>query len=126
MNTRLDVLTFMRAGDQQAHTKNPGFYPGREDQSNLYFNLVSEEFDELAVAYVKKDVVEVADACADLIWVVEGLMYSLGIDPQTVWDEVARSNASKTVDGKLVKRDDGKVLKPETFRPPNIQRALGL
>jgi len=126
MNTRLDVLSFMRAGDQQVHTKQPGFYDGRIEQANLYFNLVSEEFDELALAYVKRDIVEVADACADLIWVVEGLMYSLGVDPQTVWDEVARSNASKTIDGKLIKRDDGKVLKPDTFRPPNIQKALGL
>ena len=57
---------------------------------------------------------------------IEGLMYSLGIDPQTVWEEIAKSNFSKIVDGKLSKRDDGKILKPNTFRPPNIQRALGL
>jgi len=126
MNTRLDVATFMRAGEQNVETKNAGFYPGRIDQADLYFELVQEEFDELKEAVIKKDIVETADACADLIWVVEGLMYSLGIDPQTVWDEVTKSNNSKTVDGKLVKRDDGKVLKPETFRPPNIQKALGL
>jgi len=126
MNTRLDVATFMRAGEQNVETKNAGFYPGRLPQADLYFELVEEEFAELKEAVIKKDIVETADACADLIWVVEGLMYSLGIDPQTVWDEVTKSNNSKTVDGKLVKRDDGKVLKPETFRPPNIQRALGL
>ena len=126
MNTRLDVATFMRAGEQNVETKNAGFYPGRLSQADLYFELVEEEFTELKEAVIKKDIVETADACADLIWVVEGLMYSLGIDPQTVWDEVTKSNNSKTVDGKLVKRDDGKVLKPETFRPPNIQRALGL
>lgn len=126
MNTRLDVATFMRAGEQNVETKNAGFYPGRIAQADLYFELVQEEFDELKEAVIKKDIVETADACADLIWVVEGLMYSLGIDPQTVWDEVTKSNNSKTVDGKLVKRDDGKVLKPETFRPPNIQKALGL
>ena len=126
MNTKLDVLTFMRAGGQTTETKNAGFYPNRQEQANLYFNLVAEEFDELGVAYLKKDIVEVADACADIIWVVEGLMYSLGIDPQTVWDEVARSNHSKTVDGQLIKRDDGKVMKPETYSPPNIQRALGV
>jgi len=126
MNTRLDVATFMRAGEQNVETKNAGFYPGRLSQAQLYLDLVKEEYSELMEAAEKHDIVETADACADLIWVVEGLMYSLGIDPQTVWDEVAKSNHSKTVDGKLVKRDDGKVLKPETFRPPNIQRALGL
>ena len=126
MNTKLDVASFMRAGGQDVATKHAGFYPSRLDQANLYFNLVAEEFDELSVAYLKKDIVEVADACADLIWVVEGLMYSLGVDPQTVWEEIAKSNFSKIVDGKLSKRDDGKILKPNTFRPPNIQRALGL
>ena len=126
MNTKLDVASFMRAAGQQVDTHNAGFYPGRLSQADLYMDLVAEEFNELHQAVIKKDIIETADACADLIWVVEGLMYSLGIDPQTVWDEVAKSNFSKTVDGKLVKRDDGKVLKPETFRPPNIQKALGL
>ena len=78
MNTKLDVASFMRAGGHEVSTKHAGFYPSRLDQANLYFNLVAEEFEELSVAYLKKDIVEVADACADLIWVVEGLMYSLG------------------------------------------------
>jgi phosphoribosyl-ATP pyrophosphohydrolase len=126
MNTRLDVATFMRAGQQNVDTKNAGFYPGRLSQADLYAGLVKEEYAELMTAFEHKDIVETADACADLIWVVEGLMYSLGIDPQTVWDEVARSNHSKTVDGMLVKREDGKVLKPASYSPPNIQRVRGL
>lgn len=126
MNTRLDVAAFMRAGAQQVETRNAGFYPGRLDQARLYANLVKEEYSELMEAIEHENILETADACADLVWVLEGLMYSLGIDPQTVWDEVARSNHSKTVDGQLLKRDDGKILKPPTFKPPNIQRALGL
>lgn len=126
MNTRLDVAVFMSAGDQKVETSHAGYYPGRLSQAQLYADLVKEEYSELMEAVENKDIVETADACADLIWVVEGLMYSLGIDPQTVWDEVAKSNHSKTIDGKLIKRDDGKVLKPESFKPPNIQRALGL
>lgn len=126
MQTKLDVATFMRAGGHTVETKNAGFYENRVPQADLYFKLVKEEFEELQEAVNNRDIIETADACADLIWVVEGLMYSLGIDPQTVWDEVARSNNSKTVNGKLIKRDDGKVLKPDTFSPPNIQRALGL
>lgn len=126
MNTKLDVATFMRAGEHNVETNNAGFYHSRKDQANLYFSLVKEEYNELVTAIEKEDIVETADACADLIWVIEGLMYSLGIDPQTVWEEIAKSNFSKIVDGKLSKRDDGKILKPNTFRPPNIQRALGL
>lgn len=126
MQTKLDVATFMRAGGQAVSTENPGYYEERQSQADLYFRLVEEEFTELKEAVVARDIVETADACADLIWVVEGLMYSLGIDPQTVWDEVARSNNSKTVNGKLLKREDGKVLKPDTYSPPNIQKVLGL
>lgn len=126
MQTKLDVATFMRAGGQNVETENAGFYENRIPQADLYFKLVKEEFEELQEAVNNRDIIETADACADLIWVVEGLMYSLGIDPQTVWDEVARSNNSKTVNGKLIKRDDGKVLKPDTFSPPNIQKVLGL
>lgn len=126
MQTKLDVATFMRAGGHNVETENAGFYENRIPQADLYFDLVKEEFEELQEAVNNRDIIETADACADLIWVVEGLMYSLGIDPQTVWDEVARSNNSKTVNGKLIKRDDGKVLKPDTFSPPNIQKVLGL
>jgi predicted HAD superfamily Cof-like phosphohydrolase len=126
MNTKLDVATFMKAGNHKVHTSNPGFYESRLDQANLYFNLVAEEFDELSVAYLKKDIVEVADACADIVWVVEGLMYSLGIDPQLVWDEISKSNSSKIINGKLAKREDGKVLKPDSYQPPNLKRVLDL
>ena len=126
MNTRLDVASFMRAGDQNVETNHAGYYPGRLSQAQLYTDLVKEEYSELMEAIENKNIIETADACADLIWVVEGLMYSLGIDPQAVWNEVARSNHSKTIDGKLVKRADGKVLKPDTYSPPNIQQVLGL
>ena len=43
-----------------------------------------------------------------------------------VWYEISASNMSKTVEGKVIKREDGKILKPETYFPPNIQRALDL
>ena len=126
MNTRLDVAVFMKAGEQNVETTNAGFYPSRKDQINLYLSLIKEEYEELIKASEDQNIIETADACADLIWVVEGLMYSLGIDPQIIWDEVTKSNFSKIVEGKLIKREDGKVLKPDTFKPPNIQRALGL
>ena len=126
MQTRLDVASFMRAAGQNVETENPGYYDSRKNQIDLYFRLVKEEFEELSLAVREHDIIETADACADLVWVIEGLMYSAGIDPQTVWDEVARSNNSKTVNGVLIKRDDGKVMKPETYSSPNIQKVLGL
>ena len=69
--------------------------------------------------------VEIADGCADLKWVIEGLEHSLNLPQQEVWDEVARSNLSKiSEDGKVKKRKDGKVLKPEGWTPPDIKTIL--
>lgn len=113
----------MVAAKQKIYTK-PGFNEMNESQAKLYFKLVEEEFKELQEAFEAKDIVEVADACADLKWVIEGLEHSLGIPQQKVWDEVNASNLSKTVDGKLMVREDGKVLKPDTFFPPNIKKII--
>jgi predicted HAD superfamily Cof-like phosphohydrolase len=123
MNSNDDVKKFMLAGDQRVYG-TPGVPDDRVAQGTLYMKLISEEFTELALAWTEEDIVEIADACADLKWVIEGLEHSLGIPQQAVWDEVARSNMSKLVDGKLIKREDGKVLKPDTFVPPDIKSIL--
>lgn len=120
MNTRNDVADFMKAGEQTIKREIGNF----DQQAMLYFSLVKEEFEELNEAVKNNDIIETADACADLIWVIEGLCHSLGIPLQRVWDEVARSNMSKIVDGKLIKREDGKVLKPDTYSPPDIFNVL--
>ena len=123
MNSNDDVKKFMLAGDQRVYDA-PGVPDDRVAQGTLYMKLISEEFTELVLAWTEEDIVEIADACADLKWVIEGLEHSLGIPQQAVWDEVARSNMSKLVDGKLIKREDGKVLKPDTFVPPDIKSIL--
>ena len=116
MDTRNDVLDFMRACEQ---TRND--WP----QAQLYMRLVIEEYTELCNAFERQDIVEIADACAVLKWVVEGLEHSMGIPNQAVWDEVNRSNRSKFVDGRLTKDPlTGKVLKPDTYSPPNIKTIL--
>lgn len=118
MNTRDDVKKFMLAADQTA--------TGFGKQSDLYLDLIREEFAELLIAYMEKDIVEIADALADLKWVIEGLEVSLNLPQQEIWDEVARSNLSKiSSSGKIIKREDGKVLKPDTYSPPDIKSILG-
>ena len=90
-------------------------------QANLYVNLIMEEYKELIYAFGTRNIVEIADACADLKWVIEGLEHTLNIPQQEVWDEVARSNLAKiSENGKVLKREDGKVLKPEGWTPPDI------
>jgi predicted HAD superfamily Cof-like phosphohydrolase len=117
MDSRNDVKTFMEACDQNANDFGA--------QANLYMNLVMEEYKELLLAFGNRDMVEIADACADLKWVIEGLEHTLQIPQQEVWDEVARSNLAKISDnGKVLKRNDGKVLKPEGWTPPDIKSIL--
>lgn len=120
-----DVTIFMEACGQ-AVQKRPAFTPENLSQANLYLNLIREEFQELEEGFSNKDVVETADACGDLIWVIFGLCNTLGIPMGPVWQEITSSNMSKTVDGQVIRREDGKILKPETYFPPNIQRALQL
>ena len=90
-----------------------------------YYTQVKQEFDELVRAYFEKDMVEIADGCADLKWVIEGLENTLNLPQQEVWDEVARSNLAKiSDDGKVHKRKDGKVLKPKGWTPPDIKSII--
>lgn len=125
MREQNDVAIFMEACGQEVQ-RTPGYVNANLPQADLYMELIREEFEELKEGHANSDIVEVADACGDLIWVILGLANSVGIPMQAVWHQVSASNMSKTVDGKVIKREDGKVLKPDTYFPPNIHRALGL
>lgn len=106
-----DVKKFQLACDQLKEV---------EADAPLYWNLIKEEFEELSDASIR---VEELDACMDLIWVILGYCHARGFNVDGAWNEVARSNMSK-IDpetGKVKKREDGKVLKPATFSPPNLE-----
>lgn len=122
MNTHNDVECFMQAAGQIVKdTLDSPF----DDQATLYRDLIKEEFNELEVAFKNYDVVEVADACADMIWVIEGLCHTMGIPLQKVWNEVKRSNYSKISNtGRIIRRPDGKILKPDTYSPPDIKKII--
>ena len=120
MDTGNDVKFFMEAADQIPQTVVEEF-----EQSHLYMSLIAEEYAELVSAYIRNDRVEIADALADLKWVIEGLEITLKLPQQAIWDEVARSNLSKiSSTGKILKRADGKVQKPDTYSPPDIASIL--
>ena len=110
------VRKFMLAGDQDVTGQNP-------KQAELYANLVKEEIQEFWNGIENKDDIETLDGVADTIWVLVGYAHSRGWNIIGAFDEVARSNMSK-VDkgtGKLLKRADGKVLKPDTYSPPDLK-----
>jgi predicted HAD superfamily Cof-like phosphohydrolase len=86
--------------------------------------LIAEELDELAVAIEDEDLTEIADALTDLLYVVYGAGHAFGIDLNKCFDEVHRSNMSKLEDGKVILRDDGKVLKGKDYFGPNLDKVL--
>jgi predicted HAD superfamily Cof-like phosphohydrolase len=95
--------------------------------ARLRIALLEEEVSEFVTASEQGDLIGIADALADIVYVVYGTALTYGIDLGPVLQEVHRSNMSKlTSDGKPLIRDDGKVLKSEQYFPPDIASALGL
>jgi predicted HAD superfamily Cof-like phosphohydrolase len=86
--------------------------------------LLAEEMYEYTVAENENDIIEIADALADIIYIACGTAASYGIPLDKVFEEVHRSNMAKLVDGKPIYREDGKVLKPEGWTPPDIDGVL--
>lgn len=107
-----DVQKFMIACGHPINTKNPEMY-------ELYTNLIHEEYNEFFDAQTD---VEKFDAALDMIWVILGYCLSKGWDIEGGWKEVARSNLAK-IDPEtktVIKREDGKILKPKGWTPPNL------
>lgn len=91
----------------------------------LRIELLREEFEEFKDAVAKNDVVSVADALGDIVYVAYGAALTYGIDLDAVLAEVHRANMSKLgPDGEPLLRDDGKVLKPPTYMAPDVRRVL--
>jgi predicted HAD superfamily Cof-like phosphohydrolase len=114
-----DQAKFMTACDQTVDR-------GNTDQFNMYLKLIEEEAEELNQAIIAKDRVEMLDALVDMLVVTIGAIHSAGFDAEGAWKEVMRTNFAK-IDkdtGKVVKREDGKVLKPDGWTPPNLGQFL--
>ena len=93
--------------------------------AELRLDLITEELDELSVAIDNDDLVEIADALTDLLYVVYGAGHAYGIDLDECFDEVHRSNMSKLgEDGKPIYREDGKVLKGPDYFTPDLESIL--
>jgi len=98
--------------------------PG-DDVLQFRVNLINEEAEEFEQAAKARNLVEMADALADVIYVALGAAVSLGIDLAPVFEEVHRSNMTKVwSDGHVRRREDGKVIKPPTYSPANIAQEL--
>ena len=116
------VGDFMEVFGQEVHCE-----PTLRDQEtqDLRVDLIAEELDELQLALTNNDIVEVADALTDLLYVVYGAGHAFGIDLDDCFNEVHESNMSKLgEDGKPIYREDGKVLKGPNYFPPNLEEIV--
>lgn len=98
-----------------------------EDRNLLRFNLMKEENEEYLEAANNNDLVEVADALGDMLYILAGTIIEHGMQYKIteVFDEIQRSNMSKLgEDGKPIYREDGKVLKGPNYFKPNIKEIL--
>lgn len=109
---------FMTAFGQEVLTEPT--LPSHE-LGKLRLELIREEFEELTVATNAMDMIEIADALTDILYVVYGAGHAFGIDLDACFAEVHDSNMSKLgADGKPIYREDGKVLKGPNFRSPDL------
>ena len=118
-NVFRDQAKFMNACGQTVGERN-------QDQFDLYLKLIQEEVSELQTAVDQNDRVEQLDALIDIMVVTVGAVQSLGVDAEGAWKEVMNTNFAK-IDketGKVRKREDGKVLKPVGWTPPNLEPYL--
>jgi hypothetical protein len=115
-----DVSVFLKACGQEY----PSFPSPQNDLSKLYLKLIHEEYSEFKEALQDDDDTEQLDACFDMMWVIVGYMKSRGWDCENSWDEGALSNLAKIdpTTNKVIRREDGKILKPEGWKPPNFAK----
>jgi predicted HAD superfamily Cof-like phosphohydrolase len=119
MNPFRDQEKFMRACDQKTDAYAISQY-------NMYLNLIDEEHAELKQAVADDDMTEQLDALIDILVVTIGAIHSAGFDGEGAWKEVMSTNFAK-IDretGKVRKREDGKVLKPQGWVAPDLKPFL--
>ena len=116
------VKTFMKTFGQEVKNE-PSFSTNKIN--SLRYELIKEELDELKTAMENKDLLEVADALTDILYVTYGAGHAFGINLDKCFDEVQNSNMSKLGnDKKPIYNDSGKVMKGPNYFKPNLLKFL--
>ena len=114
------VGIFMKTFGQEVKTE-PSF--STDKINKLRIDLIKEELEELTDAMNKKDLLEVADALTDILYVTYGAGHAFGIDLDNCFEEVQNSNMSKLgSDGKPIYNDSGKVMKGPNYFKPDLSK----
>ena len=120
MSNFTKVGVFMKTFGQDVKNK-PSF--STDKINKLRIDLIKEELDELIGAMKNKDLLEVADALTDILYVTYGAGHAFGIDLDKCFDEVQNSNMSKLDEnGKPIYNDSGKVMKGPNYFKPNLSK----
>ena len=118
------VKTFMETFGQEIKNK-PSF--SSDKINTLRYELIKEELEELKVAMENNDLLEVADALTDILYVTYGAGHAFGIDLDKCFEEVQSSNMSKLDEnGKPIYDKSGKVMKGVNYYKPNLKKVLSL
>ena len=116
------VGTFMKTFGQEVKTK-PSF--SSDKINKLRIDLIKEELEELKKAISDKNLIEVADALTDILYVTYGAGHAFGIDLDKCFDEVQKSNMSKLgKDGKPIFNEFGKVMKGPNYFKPDLSKFI--
>ena len=116
------VKIFMKTFGQEVKSK-PSF--SSEKVNKLRYDLIEEELQELKVAIENKDLLEVADALTDILYVTYGAGHAFGIDLDKCFDEVQNSNMSKLDEkGQPIYNKDGKVMKGKNYFKPKLNKFI--
>ena len=114
------VGTFMKTFGQEVKTK-PSF--SSDKINKLRIDLIKEELDELKEAMNNNDLLEVADALTDILYVTYGAGHAFGINLDKCFDEVQNSNMSKlSENGDPIYNENGKVMKGPNYFKPNLSK----
>lgn len=114
------VGTFMKTFGQEVKTK-PSL--SSDKINKLRIDLIKEELEELTEAMQKKDLLEVADALTDILYVTYGAGHAFGINLDACFNEVQNSNMSKLgEDGKPIYNESGKVMKGPSYFKPDLSK----
>ena len=126
MKHKIDAVKAFHIAFKIGHRESPKANLG-SDKNQLRFNLMKEENEEYLEAANNNDIVEVADALGDMLYILCGTIIEHGMQHkiEEVFDEIQRSNMSKLgADGQPIYREDGKVLKGPNYFKPNIKSIL--
>lgn len=129
LNPKMDVSNFELVGDfMEAFGQKVELEPTWPDFNTreLRLELIAEELDELSDAVAERDMIQIADALTDLLYVIYGAGHAFGIDLDECFREVHDSNMSKLgPNGRPIHREDGKVMKGPGYFEPDLENILG-